>query len=65
MTEERKKEWYSKIKKASAIWFKENPDYHPAFNYYDSGEVAIPNDANYYRIPIPMLEEYYKELYNN
>jgi len=64
MTEESKKEWYSKIKEASAIWFKENPDYHPAFNYYDSGEVSIPNDNEYYRIPMTMWKEYYEELYN-
>ena len=65
MTEEKKKEWYSKIKEASAIWFKENSDYHPAFNHYDSGEVSIPNDSNYYRIPIAMWEQYHEELYNN
>jgi len=64
MTEERKKEWYSKIKEASANWFKENPDYHPAFNYYNSGEVSIPNDSKYYRIPMAMWEQYHEELYN-
>ncbi len=64
MEEERKKEWYSKIKEASVLWFKENPDYHPAFNYYDSGEVSIPNDNEYYRIPTKMWNEYYSELYN-
>jgi hypothetical protein len=64
MTEESKKEWYSKIKKASAIWFKENPDYNPAFNYYDSGEISIPNDNEYYRIPMVMWKEYHEKLYN-
>jgi hypothetical protein len=64
MTEESKKEWYSKIKKASAIWFKENPDYNPAFNYYDSGEISIPNDNKYYRIPMVMWKEYHEKLYN-
>jgi hypothetical protein len=65
MTEEREKKWYSKIKEASVTWFKENPDYNPAFNYYDSGEITIPNDTNYYRIPIEMWKEYHKELYNS
>ena len=64
MTEERKEEWYSKIREASAIWFEKNPDYHPAFNYYDSGEVIIPNDPEYYRVPMAMWEEYHNELYN-
>lgn len=64
MTEERKKEWYSKIKEASAIWFEQNPDYNPAFNYYDSGEVSIPGDGAYYRVPMPMWLEYHNELYN-
>ena len=65
MTEERKKEWYSKIREASKKWFQENPDYHPAYNYYDSGEVNIPDDDTYYRVPIAMWEEYHNELYNN
>ncbi len=64
MTQERKEEWYSKIREASAIWFEKNPDYHPAFNYYDSGEVTIPGDKEYYRIPIEMWNEYHSELYN-
>ena len=64
MTQERKEEWYSKIREASAIWFEKNPDYHPAFNYYDSGEVSIPGDNAYYRVPMPMWLEYHNELYN-
>jgi hypothetical protein len=64
MKKERKKEWYSKIKEASALWFKKNPDYHPAFNYYDSVEVSIPNDPEYYRVPITIWKEYHEELYN-
>lgn len=64
MTQERKEEWYSKIREASAIWFEKNPDYHPAFNYYDSGEVTIPGDKEYYRIPTEMWNEYHSELYN-
>jgi len=64
MTQEKKEEWYSKIREASAIWFKENPEYNPAFNYYDSGEISIPNDSEYYRIPTKMWNEYYSELYN-
>ena len=64
MTEERKEEWYSKIRKASAIWFEQHPDYNAAFNYYDSGEVSIPNDPEYYRVPMAMWEEYHEELYN-
>ena len=64
MTEERKEEWYSKIREASAIWFEQNPDYNPAFNYYNSGEVSISGDPEYYRVPIPMWKKYHEELYN-
>ena len=48
----------------TTIWFKQNPDYNPAFNYYDSGEVSIPGDPEYYRVPIAMWKEYHEELYN-
>lgn len=64
MTEERKQEWYSKIREASAKWFEQNPDYHPAFNYGDSGEITIPGDPEYYRVPREMWYEYHEELYN-
>ena len=64
MEEVRKEEWYSKIRKASAIWFEQHPDYNAAFNYYDSGEVSIPNDPEYYRVPMAMWKEYHEELYN-
>lgn len=57
--------WNIKIKEASSKWFKENPDYHPAYNYYDSREITIPGDLNYYRIPIDMWKEYHKEKYND
>jgi hypothetical protein len=41
-----------------------HPDYNAAFNYYDSGEVSIPNDPEYYRVPMAMWKEYHEELYN-
>lgn len=61
---EKKEEWYSKIREASDKWFKDNPDYHPAYNYYDSGEIHIPGDSNYYRVPIKLWIEYHEDLYN-
>jgi hypothetical protein len=64
MTQERKEEWYSKIREASAKWFKENPDFNPGINYYDSGEITIPGDRAYYRVPALMWKEYHSELYN-
>lgn len=64
MEEVEKEEWYSKIREASAVWFEKNPDYNPAFNYYDSGEVLIPGDPEYYRVPIPMWKKYHEKLYN-
>jgi hypothetical protein len=56
-------EWNSKIREASKKWFEENPDYHPAYNYYDSGEITIPGDPGYYRVPMEMWEEYHKAKY--
>ncbi len=64
MTDQRKQEWYAKIKEASAIWFEVHPDYNAAFNYYDSAEVTIPNDPEYYRVPMAMWMEYHNELYD-
>ena len=56
-------EWNLKIREASAKWFKDNPDYNPAFNYYDSGEITIHGDPEYYRIPKGMWDEYYEAKY--
>ena len=63
MTKQKKEEWYVKIREASAKWFEENPGYTPVFNYYNSGEITIPGDDGYYRVPIKMWEEYHNELY--
>ena len=57
-------EWNVKIKEASAKWFKENPDYNPAYNYYDSGEITIPGDSGYYRIPMDMWYQYHYYKHN-
>lgn len=65
MTDQEKENWHVKIRNASAKWFEENPDYNPVFNYYDSGEVIIPGDDTYYRVPIAMWDEYHKELYKS
>jgi hypothetical protein len=56
-------DWNSKIREASKKWFEENPDYHPAYNYYDSGEITIPGDSEYYRVPMEMWVEYHKAKY--
>lgn len=58
-------EWNLKIKEASRKWFEENPDYNAAYNYYDSGEITIPEDTEYYRVPMDMWEQYHKEKYTN
>jgi len=57
-------EWNSKIREASAKWFKDNPDYNPGFNYYDSGEITIPGDSQYYRVPMDMWYDYHDAKYN-
>ena len=57
-------EWNLKIREASAKWFEENPDYNPGLNYYDSGEITIPGDPEYYRVPIEMWEQYHREKYS-
>lgn len=56
-------EWNSKIREASKKWFEENPDFNPGINYYDSGEITIPGDPGYYRVPREMWEEYHKAKY--
>ena len=58
-------EWNSKIREASKKWFEENPDYNPCINYYDSGEIIIPGDPEYYRVPMIMWEEYHEAKYLN
>ena len=59
-------EWNLKIREASKKWFEENPDYNPAYNYYDSGEITIPEEGFVvYRVPIEMWEQYHKEKYSN
>ena len=55
--------WNLKIREASAKWFEENPDYNPGLNYYDSGEIIIPGDPEYYRVPMEMWEQYHREKY--
>jgi len=55
-------EWSVKIKEASAKWFKENPNYNTALNYYDSEEIILPNDDNVYRVPIDMWYAYYENM---
>ena len=55
--------WNLKIREASAKWFKENPDYNAGLNYYDSGEIIIPGDPEYYRVPREMWEQYHSEKY--
>jgi hypothetical protein len=56
-------EWSVKIKEASAKWFKDNPDYNAALNYYDSGEIILPNDDNVYRVPIDMWYDYHEDIW--
>lgn len=56
-------EWNSKIREASKKWFEENPDYNPGINYYDSGEISIPGDPGYYRVPRDMWEDYHEAKY--
>ena len=56
-------EWNLKIREASKKWFEENPDYNPGLNYYDSGEITIPGDPGYYRVPMEMWEQYHREKY--
>tara|TARA_R110000868_G_C10688862_1_gene748114 strand:+ start:206 stop:424 length:219 start_codon:yes stop_codon:yes gene_type:complete len=56
--------WNLKIREASAKWFEENLDYNPAYNYYDTGEITIPEDSKYYRVPIEMWYEYHEVMYN-
>jgi len=63
MTPEKQEEWRNKVKEASKKWFEENPDYHPAYNYYDSGEITLPNDKTYYRVPLKMWYEYIEEIH--
>ena len=55
---------YIIIREASKKWFEENPDYHPAYNYYDSGEITIPGDSEYYRVPMEMWYDYHDAKYN-
>ncbi len=57
-------EWNSKIREASKKWFEENPDYNPAYNYYDSGEITISGDPGYYRVPLDMWYDYHDAKYN-
>ena len=58
-------EWSSKIREAAKKLSEENEDYNPAYNYYDTGEITLPDDEEYiiYRIPIDLWEQYYIAKY--
>lgn len=57
------KDWPNIIKKTSKKWFEDHPDFNIGLGDFSSGEITLPNDKRYYRVPLKMWYKYMEELH--